>query len=393
MTLEVYIAELLRKHNCVVLPDFGGFVANVESAKIDAYKGKITPPFKSILFNSHLRNNDGLLADYVGKTQGYSYANAVSFVEKEIEKWIIALNEGNRIEIGELGFLFQNGRSIVFEQNREINLCLEAYGLKPVNLPKQEISSSQKTLEIKQKIADVVETKTLKRKEEETINEVNTEEEIPVIQLSSQPETIKEEFNEKVVSINSSPKSKRTWIRYAAVAAILPLAFYTYWIPMETDFMKTGKIQFADFNPFQGGHASQYEMRISEFESAVIPEVESWDSLTKDINGKVKIYNYHFSDDLYIPIELSNPINESTTLDSDKNTSGEFQIIAGCFGVKENAENLVNELKKKSFSAAILDKNKGLHRVTAGGFDSKESAEKALENFRSEGYSGWILKM
>ena len=55
-----------------------------------------------------------------------------------------------------------------------------------------------------------------------------------------------EESDDKVISI--APKKRRAF-RYLAVAAALPILFYAYWIPMETDFIDTGKIQMADFNP------------------------------------------------------------------------------------------------------------------------------------------------
>jgi hypothetical protein len=39
MELNKYISDLLRKHNCVIVPDFGGFVANYRSAVIDKVRG------------------------------------------------------------------------------------------------------------------------------------------------------------------------------------------------------------------------------------------------------------------------------------------------------------------------------------------------------------------
>jgi hypothetical protein len=40
------------------------------------------------------------------------------------------LEEGHRIELEEIGFLFLQNNQVVFEQNREVNLLLQAYGLK-----------------------------------------------------------------------------------------------------------------------------------------------------------------------------------------------------------------------------------------------------------------------
>ena len=61
VVIEHIIGELLLRHNCVIVPSFGGFVAKRASATIDYTTGVMQPPKKSILFNRQLINNDGLL--------------------------------------------------------------------------------------------------------------------------------------------------------------------------------------------------------------------------------------------------------------------------------------------------------------------------------------------
>ena len=56
MYIEELIGDLLLRHNCVVIPTFGGFVAGQTSATFDASKGTILPPRKSLLFNKQLIN-------------------------------------------------------------------------------------------------------------------------------------------------------------------------------------------------------------------------------------------------------------------------------------------------------------------------------------------------
>jgi len=51
LTVEQLIADLLLQHNCVIVPGFGGFVAQRLPAQIDIEKGQVHPPKKSILFN------------------------------------------------------------------------------------------------------------------------------------------------------------------------------------------------------------------------------------------------------------------------------------------------------------------------------------------------------
>ena len=65
LKLDLHIRNLLHEHDCVILPSFGGFVANYHSAKIDPIINLIHPPKKHIVFNKNLQNNDGLLVNEV----------------------------------------------------------------------------------------------------------------------------------------------------------------------------------------------------------------------------------------------------------------------------------------------------------------------------------------
>ena len=150
MKLNQHISDLLHKHNCVVVPDFGGFVANYRSAVVDEVRQKIYPPSKSVLFNPHLKDNDGLLGNYVAGVEHTNYATALDMISKEVSGWKQRLSAGERIEIGEVGFLCEENGRIHFEQSREVNLLMQAYGLRSIDF-----------INFKQKVAQPkVETKT-----------------------------------------------------------------------------------------------------------------------------------------------------------------------------------------------------------------------------------------
>ena len=53
-----YISDLLFLHDCVILPEFGGFVGNITAAQLNKSTGELTPPSKQILFNNNLTNNE-----------------------------------------------------------------------------------------------------------------------------------------------------------------------------------------------------------------------------------------------------------------------------------------------------------------------------------------------
>ena len=74
--VEHYISELLFLHDCVILPNFGGFVGNPQSAKLNKTTGVLSPPSKQILFNTNLKTNDGLLITHISNQEGITQEQA-----------------------------------------------------------------------------------------------------------------------------------------------------------------------------------------------------------------------------------------------------------------------------------------------------------------------------
>ena len=67
------IIELLQIHDCVIFPNLGGFVAQYSPAKLNSINNTFTPPFKQILFNKNLTNNDGLLVNAIAQRHSISF--------------------------------------------------------------------------------------------------------------------------------------------------------------------------------------------------------------------------------------------------------------------------------------------------------------------------------
>ena len=50
--IQEIIGDLLLQHNCVIVPGFGGFVAQQVSAKVDFDRGVMLPPSKALRASS-----------------------------------------------------------------------------------------------------------------------------------------------------------------------------------------------------------------------------------------------------------------------------------------------------------------------------------------------------
>ena len=129
MTTANYISDLLYRYECVIVPNFGGFVTNEISAKVNHFTHTFYPPSNQLTFNSHLQNNDGLLANYVAAAKKISYSEALESIEKEVAEWKLLLNV-EVLELENIGLLKLNKeRKIIFEPSNSVNYLTASFGL------------------------------------------------------------------------------------------------------------------------------------------------------------------------------------------------------------------------------------------------------------------------
>jgi hypothetical protein len=146
MQISKYISDLLYRYECVIVPGFGGFVSNTISSTVNHFTHTFNPPTKRISFNSQLKNNDGLLANYIASSENITFEQAVSKIELKIEQWQRALQNEN-IQLNTIGILSLNKENkIIFEPTENTNYLVSSFGL--------EIFQSQsiKRLEHKQEV-------------------------------------------------------------------------------------------------------------------------------------------------------------------------------------------------------------------------------------------------
>lgn len=131
MNLANYISDLLYRYECVIVPKFGGFVTNNKSARIDAARQTLYPPYKQITFNGHLKNNDGLLANYIASMDNISYECAVNYIQFEIDAWNEKLKSRELI-LPNLGAFNLVDDTLRFEPQQKINYLTSSFGLSNV---------------------------------------------------------------------------------------------------------------------------------------------------------------------------------------------------------------------------------------------------------------------
>jgi hypothetical protein len=370
------IGVLLLRNNCVVIPEFGGFVAKVVSAQIDIAKGVVNPPKKALSFNKNLNNNDGLLISTLAQEKNITFDQASTIVSEKVRDIKVTLNKGERVHFQNVGFLYINkAGAISFEQDRFFNLLLSSYGLSSVHFVAEveEVQTTTKTVEKKAKVID--------------LNPVKK----PEIAESNES---KEEFSQLEASTEKSKfKILKSVVKYAAAAVIIPVGFYSFWIPMKTDVLQSGVVYSQDFNPFNKSIEPLYDFsdKRKTIKIDSVRKGESMKEIVSQFSENTAVFSYAIDDDLFVPVRLTKESKSSPVNDSKEIQKG-YHLIVGCFENKENASSLVKELTNQGFNSVIVDYHKGLHRVSAAHSIKKKKVLNIREKLNSMDLSSWVLK-
>ncbi|MCY1634442.1 MULTISPECIES: HU family DNA-binding protein [Marinifilum] len=135
--ISKYIQDLLFVHDCVILPGFGGFVANYRSARIDENQQMVFPPSKDLGFNRNLTQNDGLLINHLADLENLSYAEAEKAVMFFVEDIRVKIQRGEKVVIDGIGsFCKDRKHNLQFEPVANLNYLVDSLGLEEFELTK-----------------------------------------------------------------------------------------------------------------------------------------------------------------------------------------------------------------------------------------------------------------
>ncbi|MDG2343792.1 MAG: SPOR domain-containing protein [Flavobacteriales bacterium] len=379
--LNNQIIDLLFEHDCVIIPGFGGFVAQYSAASFEEKNQTFKPPSKSILFNKNLINNDGLLAHKYVSSYQLTYDEAVASIQDEVEIIKKNLLKFKRHELTGLGIFFMDGTNIKFEKS-ENNFLASSFGL-----PTFSVDSFDS-------------------------NEFN-----------------KEEEEKKIIPITPKPsKASKWWV----AAAIVPFLFYSVWIPLKTNlFNNEASFHYSELNPFSFTKERTYSFNDLNDGLNDNSSIESTENIDEPIQtptieevpvNPVNVVenpiekeskNNESTENVDEPIEtptieeahvnpvnvVENPVEKESTnvvynnsIDNEDSSELSFHVIGGCFKNKNNATKLIKKLKKMGFDSFELDINNNLHRIVISSFSTKKEARQAQKEIKAtHGFSSWVL--
>lgn len=150
MQLQTYISDLLYRYNCVIIPDFGAFITQRVSAEVNSTNHTFLAPKKALLFNEQIKNNDGLLTQYIADVEQIPFEIAAQKINKQVQRFKSTLIEGETLYFENIGDLVLNESSkINFTPNYSVNYLTEAFGLtsfNSFNINRVSVSTKENTV-------------------------------------------------------------------------------------------------------------------------------------------------------------------------------------------------------------------------------------------------------
>jgi hypothetical protein len=423
MKIARYIGDLLFEYECIVIPGFGGFITKELPAKIHPVQNHFIPPSKEIVFNAHLKVNDGLLINHIASSEKINYAEARSRLEHFVERCNLALENGKKINFRKVGSIFLNKEGFkVFEADSTQNYLAESYGLKSFISPpiKRNIGGRP----IQKKV-------TPDRKAEEVHRKTKVENRPK--QKSNEPRYIRLNISAIIILIFISAL---VIFRFATVkeyynnySSLIPF-FYTspndYFIEnyeelgLEKAFNFGDQINFGNQLKDVGDKLNiNYKLDEDKSEEVQAEETkpESLEETYEKLVNKLKEETQSLNTDGLIKEELvpetkvetvpktktaktvekkeAFPENKPESKLESNPKSPQYFIIAGSFNDMANADKYILELKQKGFEARLAGKNKfNQYRVCFNSYNNIKDASQQLAIIRKdESPSAWILSI
>ena len=356
--LERHIEILLLSNDCVIVPDFGGFMAHHVDAHYDEDEGLFLPPQRTLGFNPQLKINDSLLAQSYVEAYDISYPEAVLRIEDEVNELKMHLQTKGFYELSSIGTLeFNENGNYVFTPCEAGILTPDLYGLCSFEMTPLKISAAP--------VPETVEEEEEEKEATQIFNMNPLERDVETTEDEAEAE---DEEEEDVVRI------KFSWIRNAVAVAAILLAVFFAAMPTGKTEMMTRTISNINSNLFFG-------------------------MMSKDTNtSKIEISKA----DIQKPTNKADTISKLEKIKTEQTVKAEpvkkgYCIVLASQVSKRNAEMFIERLKAKGLDSAeiyVKQKAQSIRRVVCGNFQTQEEAYNELRKIHKdeELKDAWVYK-
>ncbi len=401
------VKELLHKHDCVIMPNFGGFVCNPENARIDQVSHIITPPARRVMFNQNLKTNDGLLVQFVAQNFGITYSEALRVIDDVITDFKNKLEQTKQIDIDTFGTFRLNAEAnYVFLPNKHNTYLHASFGLLPIQAtPVTDFITGAKRTRLFKERKDI---KPIGRKQRAKNIALKALTAVLVVMLGLNAYIFLTDAN-LVGGAKINTTGIHSWFDSLMAKDKAPNEInapeLTHKTELEPEASYLPEAPVAVEEDKLTETPTKTETLTNTVENTTLNIAEAFAYTTKSAPN---FGNYTFNEDGSIvevqPTEVAQPIVEENPEVSPEpkhevavtETHGaafSYHVIGGVFCNEANARKYYNMLKAKGFDAQLLlNKKINCNRVSYRKVSNREEAIRLMDSIKStENPAAWVL--
>lgn len=321
------ISRLLSRHNCVIIPTVGAFLAHNVPASYNEKEQLFVPPHRMLGFNPHVTVDDALLLSEYVSTCNTSYEDASKALSRDIASLRRKPESESICCFGELGTFHMNINGVISFVPAE-NAIEDPYnfGFEPLSVP-----------------------------------------------LLSQ-------CKEKVIRIK-----RHDFSRYVAIAAAVILAFFFVAPVSDSAYEESLQASLARILP-----AESDKPAIEIQETEITAEQENIDG-NAGLYTIAPVEDTITENIITGKQPETEAIGQPSLAEEDAAPQKIYSIIVASSPNADNAQLAIKELTRKSKADYTVVVGGGRHRVSTGDYDNAEEANKALITVKETFPDAWVL--
>lgn len=374
--LARHIEILLLENDCVIIPDFGGFIAHYQPARYVKEENLYLPPVRTIGFNPQLTINDGLLVQSYMQAHHTDFPDATRMIEKEVAGLKEQLYQNGCAEMHGIGVLHYNIHSTYeFHPNEDGALSPALYGLSSFSINRLE-------------------------------------------HLASTVSTATRELLPRQEKRKRTVRFKRQWIGNAVAVAVAVVLFFFLSVPVENTYVDKGNYASLGTDGLFDAIRSQSlattlitvpskpqqpkKSKIKNNRNTLKPVAVKVEKVGKAheaptrnaVAPKLDNTEQPSAKPVDKPVAVSKPASEKKETATPSNSKkSKYYIIVSSLPTANDAQQVLNEYKQKGYKDVTVIEGNGRYRLSLCSFADKAAAYKKINELKQNDAfkNAWVL--
>lgn len=363
--LSRHIESLMLKHDCVIVPNLGGFVTQYVPARRVDDEQLFLPPCRSVGFNPQLNLNDGLLVQSYMQAYDTNYPEALKLIDDAVVQLKQQLQEEGEYELSGIGKLTLGaGGKYNFTPNEAGVLSPELYGLDAVTTPR--IAELQKATQ----------------------------------QSEDKTKSSKKKVNIKRTEKNYTISINRELVNYVAAAVVAIVFYFIFATPINNNEQTEHQVASTMYEQlFNNATTSQ--------QSAIVQPTLTTTPIATSLSGMDSTTALTTTQQVETPQQEQNVTPQADAASTKANrvmekeettqptVSGQYTLVLASAITEGNAQSFSAKLKKKGFNEAAPYHRGRMVRVIYGHYPTEQVAQTALNKlqYNKEFADAWVMEI